>query len=332
MLEAASGPEGLRIAREHLPDLVLSDINMPGGDGSTLLHEIRRDPELKSRQVVLMTGRPDLVTPRRGMEQGADDFLVKPVDLLALTSCVQARLARADISWRVEDQMVKELRSLVPPNLPHECFTPLAGIIGLMEILRDDFRNMPPDEVEEIHTDVYRSALRLHRTLRNYLLVLDLKEGDQPDEPPPVLGRDEVEQAVQAGITEGLRQHRREADLVVQLRPAPLAVRAADLTRLIEELVDNACKFSRRDTPVTVQLTQAGHLSVTDEGRGMTAEEIDRIGLFQQFERRQQEQQGLGIGLVLVQKLVAYYGAQFLIKSEPGGGTEARIVFRPNAG
>src|SRR3984885_11012372 len=79
VIEADSGVTGLAMDRQHLPDLILSDINMPGGDGSTLLRDIRQDPALRSKQVVLMTGRPDLVTPRKGMEEGADDFLVKPV-------------------------------------------------------------------------------------------------------------------------------------------------------------------------------------------------------------------------------------------------------------
>jgi len=164
VIEADSGISGLEMARQHLPDLILSDIHMPGGDGSTLLHDIRHDPELRSKQVVLMTGRPDLVTPRKGMEEGADDFLVKPISLAALLSCMEARFSRASISWRVEDQMLAQLRSSVPANLPHEFFTPLAGIIGLMEILRSDFQELPPEEVQDIHNDIYQSALRLHRT------------------------------------------------------------------------------------------------------------------------------------------------------------------------
>src|SRR5271170_656555 len=174
VIEADSGGPALALARQHLPDLILSDIHMPGGDGATLLHNIRHDPELRSKQVVLMTGRPDLVTPRKGMEEGADDFLVKPVNLKTLLSCMEARFSRASISWRVEDQMVAQLRSSVPSNLPHEFFTPLAGIIGLMEILRADFPSLTPAEVTDIHNDVYQSALRLHRTIRNYLLILDL--------------------------------------------------------------------------------------------------------------------------------------------------------------
>src|SRR5271170_2455329 len=157
VIEADSGVAGLSMARQHLPDLILSDIHMPGGDGSTLLRDIRRDPELKSRQVVLMTGRPDLVTPRKGMDDGADDFLVKPVSLAALRTCVDARFSRASISWRVEDQLLAHLRTLVPANLPHEFFTPLAGIIGLMEILCAESPPLAPKEVKDIHHDVYQS-------------------------------------------------------------------------------------------------------------------------------------------------------------------------------
>ena len=68
-IETDSGATGLRMAHLHLPDLILSDINTPGGNGSTLLRDIRQDPELRSRRVVLMTGRPDMVTPRKGMEE-----------------------------------------------------------------------------------------------------------------------------------------------------------------------------------------------------------------------------------------------------------------------
>jgi CheY-like chemotaxis protein len=92
VIEAHSGDEGLEMARDHLPDLILSDVLMPEGDGATLLRDIRRDPELKSTQVVLMTGSPDMVTPHKDMEEWPDDFLLKPVGLQRLLSCVQARV------------------------------------------------------------------------------------------------------------------------------------------------------------------------------------------------------------------------------------------------
>jgi len=326
VIEADSGVAGFAMARQHLPDLILSDVHMPGGDGSTLLQELRRDPELRSKQVVLITGRPDLVTPRKGMEEGADDFLVKPVDLKTLLSCVEARFSRASISWRVEDQMLAQLRSSVPPNLPHECFTPLAGIIGLMEILRADFPGLTPEEVTDIHNDIYQSALRLNRTLRNYLLILDLQTASPEAAPPPLPPR-EVEQGIRAGVDEVLRQNERREDVTVDVKVCSLSIKSGDLTRIVEELVDNACKFSRQGTPVKVELDANGRLIVTDEGRGLAAEEIARIGAFQQFDRKKNEQQGLGLGLVLVQKLAAPPPPQISINSEPGKETQAGIAF-----
>ena len=326
VIEADSGVTGLEMARQHLPDLILSDIHMPDGDGSTLLQNIRRDPELKSKQVVLITGRPDLVTPRKGMEEGADDFLVKPVTLKTLLGAMEARFSRASISWRVEDQMLAQLRSSVPSNLPHEFFTPLAGIIGLMEILRAEFPGLATEEVRAIHNDVYQSALRLHRTLRNYLLILDLQTA-LPEAAPPPLPPPEVEQSIQSGIDEVLRQNERREDVTVDVKACSLSVRPGDLSRIVEELVDNACKFSRQGTPVKVELGADGRLVVTDQGRGLMAEEIARIGAFQQFDRKKNEQQGLGLGLVLVQKLAAPCHAEFSINSEPGKGTQAQIAF-----
>jgi len=326
VIEADSGLTGLAMARQHLPDLILSDIHMPGGSGSTLLRDIRRDPELRSKQVVLMTGQPDLVTPRKGMEEGADDFLVKPVDLSSLLSCVEARFSRASISWRVEDPHLAQLRSMVPSHLPHEFFTPLAGIIGLMEILRSDFSALASAEVADIHNDIYQSAIQLHRTLRNYLLILDLQNPSAQPLPPP-LSPKEVEKTIRTGVQEALRYNERQEDTVIRVNACSISIKPEDLNHMVEELVDNACKFSRKGTPVKVELTDDGRIIITDEGRGLSAEEIGRIGVFQQFDRKKYEQQGLGLGLVLVQKLTALYGAEFLINSRPGEGTQITITF-----
>ncbi len=267
-----------------------------------------------------------MVTPRKGMEEGADDFLVKPVSLKALLSCVESRFKRASISWRVEDETLAHLRSSVPSQLPHEFFTPLAGIIGLVEVLRTPDAGLEPAEVADIHNDIYHSALRLHRTLRNYLLILDFP-APSPEKITPLLSPKKVEESIQAGVREALRVNTRQEDVVVEVKACTIAVTPDDLSRMVEELVDNACKFSRQGTPVKVEMSAEGRLTVTDQGRGLTAEEIEHIGAFHQFDRKKNEQQGLGLGLVLVQKIAALYQATFSITSEVGKGTQAQITF-----
>jgi CheY-like chemotaxis protein len=66
VIESDSGADGLEMARRHLPDLILSDFEMPRGDGSSVLRDIRRDSELRFKQGVLMTVRPDLITACKG--------------------------------------------------------------------------------------------------------------------------------------------------------------------------------------------------------------------------------------------------------------------------
>jgi DNA-binding response OmpR family regulator len=109
VIEADSGVEGFEKARKHLPDLILTDVCMPGGDGETLLHNIRDDRELKSRPVIVMSGMPDLLLPRTGTEEGADDFLTKPVTIKQLLSCVQVRFSNAPLSCDADDQIAASL-------------------------------------------------------------------------------------------------------------------------------------------------------------------------------------------------------------------------------
>jgi signal transduction histidine kinase len=120
----------------------------------------------------------------------------------------------------------------------------------------------------------------------------------------------------------------RREDVTVQVDHCPpLAIKSGDLNRMVEELVDNGCKFSRPGTPIKVELGADGRLTVTDQGRGLSPEAINRIGAFQQFDRKKNEQQGLGLGLILVQKLAALYRAKLSIQSQPGQGTQAQIAF-----
>jgi signal transduction histidine kinase len=160
-------------------------------------------------------------------------------------------------------------------------------------------------------------------------MILDLETGAAQAEPAALSPRD-VRARIWTGVNDVLRQNQRREDIAVEVDDAcSLALSPGDLSRLVEELVDNACKFSRRGTPIKVELGADGRLIVSDAGRGLRPEEIGSIGAFQQFDRKTHEQQGLGLGLVLVQKLAVRYGAKFSVHSRPGEGTRAQIAFVP---
>ncbi len=89
ILEARTGDEGLRLARELLPDLVLLDMMMPGRSGLEVLRELREDPALDEIAVVMVTARVQADDREAARAAGADGFLSKPfrpAELVALVS------------------------------------------------------------------------------------------------------------------------------------------------------------------------------------------------------------------------------------------------------
>lgn len=329
VLTAAGGEEGLALARKHLPDVIVTDIHMPGTDGRSVLRMVREDPNLGHKQVVLMTGNPRDITPRSGMELGADDFLVKPFGLDELIRCVEARLQRGRVNWRVEDKVITSLRANLHKALPHEFFTPLAGIVGLVEILKAECEEMPPAEMRDILSDIEKSGWRLQRTLRNYLLIINDQGVKRREE---MLGGESVREAIANGARTAAERAGRASDLQLVITPVPIRGDPADLAAMVEELVDNACSFSAKGSAVSIRMEGRGVLEVEDRGRGMTAEQRARIGAFQQFDRGKFEQQGLGLGLALVQRLADACGARFSLQSTPGAGTRATLAFSTDGG
>lgn len=79
VLEAASGPEGLRLLGESPVDVVVLDVGMPGMDGIQVLREIRM--HFPAVVVIMLTGHADMEAAISGMAMGAFDYLMKPADL-----------------------------------------------------------------------------------------------------------------------------------------------------------------------------------------------------------------------------------------------------------
>jgi two-component system sensor histidine kinase/response regulator len=329
-LEAEGGASGLALAREHLPDLTFCDINMPGMDGRAVVEAFRKDPDLATRQIVIITGNPSQTSQRTAMNLGADDYLTKPFTAADVLQCTETRLKRADIHWRVENQALQDLRGSLHTTLPHEFFTPLVGIIGMSELLMEEAGELSRDEIVDLAGNINRSGDRLHRTLRNYLRILELDQMPVSAAAPPAPLSPVQTQSTVTQLTRSVAiRHKREADLALALTPASPVISTDSLGLIVEELADNAFGFSRQGTPVRIEVAAGPDgitLRFTDRGRGMTPEQIEKIGAFQQFDRKRHEQQGLGLGLTLVTRLLQQAGGKLTLVSTPGEGTVATVT------
>ena len=95
ILEAGDGAQGLDLARQHMPALVLSDVNMDGLDGYGFLKQLRAQDATSDIPVILMTGAAEN-DMRQSMEKGADDYLPKPFNPGTLIAAVKTRLNRKE--------------------------------------------------------------------------------------------------------------------------------------------------------------------------------------------------------------------------------------------
>jgi two-component system sensor histidine kinase/response regulator len=332
-LSAANGRIGVQLAKKHTPDLILCDILMPGLNGYDTLTELRHDPVTATIPFIFLTSKTERKDFRQGMQLGADDYLTKPFDIDDLLSAVRSRLEKhAAVSKQLDD-----LRLNLSMLLPHELRTPLNAIIGASShLIFLGPKELPePDKIIEMQTAIYESALRLQRLIENYLLYAKLclmeyepeKMKDEQWQSDDIVS---IESVVHSVAMYKAKKAQREEDLVLELVNAEIRFSARSLQKIVEELLDNAFKFSNTGTSVRIVTTIDGDrciLSISDQGRGMTAEQTVNIGAYMQFEREWYEQQGSGLGLIISCLLVQLHGGELIIESKEKQGTTVSVVF-----
>lgn len=94
VLKAEDGEEGIEVAREHMPSLVLLDIMMPKMDGLEVVEVMRNDEDLKRIPIIFLTARGDEKTEVEGLDKGGDDYITKPISTTKLISRIKAVLRR----------------------------------------------------------------------------------------------------------------------------------------------------------------------------------------------------------------------------------------------
>lgn len=332
-ISAANGRTGVQLAKEYAPDLILCDILMPGLNGYDALTELRHDPITATIPFIFLTSKTEWKDVRQGMQLGADDYLTKPFDIDDLLSAVRSRLEKqAAVSKQLDD-----LRLNLSMLLPHELRTPLNVIIGASShLIFLGPKDLPePDRIIEMQTAIYEGALRLQRLIENYLLYARLclmeyepeKMKDEQWQSDDIVS---IESVVHSVAMYKAKKVQREEDLVLELVNAEIRFSAKSLQKIVEELLDNAFKFSNAGTSVRVVTTIDGDrciLSIINQGRGMTAEQIANIGAYMQFEREWYEQQGSGLGLIISHLLTQLHGGELTIKSEENQETTVSVVF-----
>jgi len=113
VITANDGSEGVNIATERKPDLIICDILMPNMDGYTVLQTLSQNKETAFIPFIFLTAKSDLKDFRKGMEYGADDYIFKPFTSDILLKAIEARLKKNEV---VKVKIVDETKELENEN------------------------------------------------------------------------------------------------------------------------------------------------------------------------------------------------------------------------
>jgi signal transduction histidine kinase len=330
----SSGEEALRALRGRTFDLLLTDLKMPGIDGITLLREaLSIDRQLVG---ILMTGHGTIATAVEAMQVGALDYILKPFKLSAVLPVLtralvvrRLRLENAELAQRVRARTVdleaanRELDAFAF-SVSHDLRAPLRAITGFSEILMQDHHASLPPAVQHLLENVNRRGRQGQQLIEALLRFSRL--GRQPLSRAPI----DVSALVHALIQELQSQ---EADRHIEVRVNALPEVVADpalLRQVFANLLSNAFKFTRgRESALVEVFVQVhdgeGVFVVRDNGAGFDMRYAGRLfGVFQRF-HSQEEFEGTGVGLSLVQRIVHRHGGKVWAESEVDKG--ARFFF-----
>lgn len=311
---ANSATEALAIIQTVRPDLVVCDIMMPDIDGYTFYKRFR---ELGFIDVpfIFLSAKSDLTDIRNGMNLGADDYLTKPVAAKDLIGAINSRLDRKLATAKSLNETISRFKKGFELATEHEFRTPMHGIVGFLESLKGSIKNMDIESAKNYISLIERSSERLFKMFNKLRVWNNINSSDL------LISLDSnaynIKENIKGLLQKVAAKYCRQSDMiVVKIEDACFKIDPYYLNILLEELLDNAFKFSKRGDPVILDTAIEDNryiIRISDSGNSATAEQIRTILPFKQVDRNKFEQQGLGIGLTIVNTIVELLKGEFLI-------------------
>lgn len=333
-----SGAEALAVLSTSTFDLLLTDLSMPAMDGITLLTAaLKSDPNLVG---IMMTAHGTIATAVEAMRIGAFDYILKPFKLSAVLPVInralsvrKLRLHNAELQRRISERTAelevanKELEAF-SYSVSHDLRAPLRAIAGFASFVQQDCASLLPVASQQNLQQVLDSVGRMGRLIDSLLEFS--RCGRQPLAKVRVVTSDLV-----ARVLEDLRAGRADGSLVVRVGDLPDCQADPGLLRQVwVNLLSNALKFSRgREAPrIEVGCRQeAGEniYFVRDNGAGFEMKYASKLfGVFQRM-HRQEEFEGTGVGLSIVQSIVHRHGGRIWAEARLGEGATFHFTLAP---
>ena len=333
---AADGPEALLAVERDPPDAIVMDVMMPGMDGFAVCERLKSNPRTAVVPVLLLTALHEREDRLRGMRAGANDFLMKPVDLpyvlLRVRNAIRMRQLHGEVADKLAElgrqQMMQE--SLLH-MIVHDLRTPLAGMEGFLQLLKMS----AGAKLEERPAHYLKQALHASHNLAHQIdLLLDIHRMEAGKMPVHPMAHD-LTQVVEKAL-EPLRPLFGGRRLQLEIPPGPLPAVGDPglLGRVISNLVGNAIAFtSPQEGEIAVRLRSGlgrARMEVHDNGPGIAPEKQKAI--FEKFTQvgENVRSRSSGLGLAFCKLAMEAQDGTIGVESQPGAGS--RFWFEVPAG
>lgn len=334
---AENGAHALELAAAVVPDLILSDIQMPSMNGYELLNSVKVDQVLGKIPFIFMTGvnvgRYDL---RKGMDLGADDYLTKPFSVDELLNAVEIRLRKQRLWKSFTDTKLTQTQTGFIVLLSNELHLLVMDILEHAQSLLAG-KEIAADDVQTAAQMITRSGKRLGHLHENILYYSMLQIWVKDKETIAAMRKEVTPSSLsilRSIVSDNVRSKARLESVTVDCVDVPLRIAPPDFGKIVDEVLDNACKFSESGSPVGITSRVDGEflrLTVQDDGRGITAEEIARtVSLFRAPQPSPIRSEG-GVGLTIAATLADLYGGSLTVQRGPRKGTIVTILLPVHA-
>ena len=336
VISAFDGREGLEKALRFRPALVVSDIMMPNVSGVEMVAEMRQQPQLLQTPILLLSAKADEELMVQLLDNGAQDFIVKPFsekDLqVRVHNLILAQQARDQVDGlREAAESANRAKDEFLAMLGHELRNPLSPILTALQLMK----LQGPEGSERARTIIERQVNHLIRLVDDLLDVSRIARGKVELRTELVEMAEIVTKAIE--MASPLLEQRTHT-LTVDVPRHGLLVDGDPirLSQVVSNLLTNAAKYTPPGGHITVQAEPAEGevvLRVRDTGVGIAPDLLPRV--FDLFVQERQgidrSQGGLGLGLTIVRNLIEGHGGSVQARSEGLGHGSEFIVRLPRA-
>lgn len=337
----ADGASALEAARRTQPDLIVSDVRMPGLNGFELLRHVRTDPRTREIPVVLISSRVGEQALIEALEAQADDYVEKPFSIDALLSRVASRLELSKLRREMivrekqiraraeaDRQEVVEQMEAFCYTVAHDLRAPLRAMQGFSQALLEDYAGQLDDTAKNYASRIVAAAQRLDTLIQDLLAYSRLTRAELG------FGQVSLEAIVQSLLSTFAQEIRTKEAIVDVKRPLPFVMgHTFTVQQLLGNLLSNALKFVAQGVQPRVgifaeETDQTVRVWIEDNGIGISPQHQERI--FRVFERLHpiDTYPGTGIGLAIVRKGAERMGGSSGVRSELGQGSKFWIELK----